>query len=87
MIQTQKYLFFRRVNKQAVLREKKVPRTLFEVRGVAGSAKYLQSKMSVKGQSVHSVYSVQKIKQVCLFSLFRHANISHRIFNFFSNTL
>lgn len=46
--QTQKYLFFPRVNKQAVLREKKkVPRTLFKVRGVAGSAKYLQSKMSV----------------------------------------
>ena len=41
MIQTQKHPS---LNKQAVLREKKVSRTVFEARKMAGSATYKQRK-------------------------------------------
>ena len=43
-VQTQKYLFNPWVNKQAVLRGKYSPRTLFEAGKVAGSATCKQSE-------------------------------------------
>ena len=44
IMQTQMYSFFPLLNKQAVLRGKQCPRTLFEAWKVAGSATYNQSK-------------------------------------------
>ena len=65
-----------------------VPRTLFEARKVAGSAKYKQSQtvwnsVVFYGQFVYFVHSVMKKKTVCLFNLFRHSkNQSMKIFHF-----
>ena len=44
IIQTQKYLFFRKRINKLFLGENMISRTLFEARNVAGSAKYKQIK-------------------------------------------
>ena len=60
LIPTHKYdFFFHKWIKKLFSEENKVPRTLFEARKVAGSAKYKQSKWNcvvLFGQFIYSVY-------------------------------